>query len=123
MLLILLMLLLPWQAITAAERNFTHVIGNQESTASFIRHYSEHLAQSMHHHDDDDDHGVSHDDNSERSARHMADFDHGFSMNVLFPIPHAVTAVPVGSIAHGICPDSFDDRTTLPLRRPPRALV
>lgn len=127
-LLILLMLLLPWQAISAAERSLTHVLGSQQSTASFIEHFTHHLKLVMHHHDSGDDNdgdggGPMHDDDSRQSARHLVDFDHGFSASVLFATPVGVAVLPEIRIAPVIPPDSFDDRTTLPLRRPPRALL
>ena len=124
-LLVLLMMLLPWQAITAAERNFVHVVDSQQSEASFIKHYTEHVELIMHHHDGDgdEDSGTPHDDDSQQSARHLADFDHGCSFNVLFPAPHAVAVLPAVRIAPAIRPVSFDDRTTVPPRRPPRALA
>ena len=124
-LLILFMLLLPWQSISAAQRNLTHVADGHQSTAAFIKHYSEHVDLVMHHHHDDgdEDAGPSHEDDSRQSARHLADFDHGFSMNVLFPVQHAVFALSAVRIAPVIRPDSFDDHTTLPLRRPPRTLI
>ena len=122
-LLILLMLLLPVQTISAAQRHFTHIVGSQQSTASFIKHYGEHVELIMHHHDDGGDRGASHNDDSQKSARHLVDFDHGFSINVLFPAQLQIAALPVIRIAPVICPDSFDDHTTLPLRRPPRVLA
>lgn len=124
-LLVLLMMLLPWQAITAAERNFDHVVDSQQGEAAFIKHYTEHVELIMHHHDGDgeEDSGVPHDDDSQQSARHLADFDHSCSFNVLFPAPLAVAAFPAVRIAPAICPVSLDDRTTAPPRRPPRALA
>lgn len=122
-LLVLLMLLLPWQAITAAERNFMHVVDSQQGEAAFVKHYTEHVELIMHHHDGDDDGGASHDDDSQKSVRHLADFDHGFSFNVLFPTDHLVATLPTVRIAPAIRPDTFDDRTTLPPRRPPRTLA
>lgn len=121
-LLILLMLLLPWQANAAAQRNFEHVIRSQHSGDSFIKHYAEHVELVMHHHDSDDDGGLSHDD-AEKSARHLADVDHGFNFNVLFPALHAVATLPTASLARAPCLYRFDDRNTPPPRRPPRALV
>jgi len=123
-LLVLLMLLLPWQAITAAERNFVHVMNGKQSEASFVKHFSEHVEMIMHHHDDDDDDGdASHNDDTQKSARHLADFDHGLSLNVLLPAPHMVAMLPAVRIAPAIWSGTFDDHTTLPPRRPPRALI
>ncbi|MBC7685280.1 MAG: hypothetical protein H7176_08630 [Bdellovibrionales bacterium] len=122
-LLVLLMLLLPWQTISAAESNFTHIVNSQQETATFIKHFTEHVRLVMHHHDGADNDGPPHDDDSRQSARHLADFDHGFSVNVLFANPLVVSAPPDVCAAPVIRPDSFDDRTTLPLRRPPRSLI
>jgi len=119
-LLILFMLLLPWQTITAAERNFEHVTGSQQNVAYFVKHFTEHAELVMHHHDDDEPDGVAHDDDTQKSARHLADFDHGLAFNVLFPAPHTVVILPTARVAPTIRPDTFDDRTTLPPRRPPR---
>jgi hypothetical protein len=118
-LLILLMLILPWQAMLAAERNFAHMIGSGQSTAYFIQHYTEHTDQILHHHDDDS--GPSHEDDTKASSRHLADADQGFSINVLLPVPAAVTIFPAARIAPEFHPDSFYDRTTLPPLRPPRS--
>lgn len=100
-----------------------HVMGGQQSAASFIKHYTEHIELIMHHHDSDDGSGVSHDDDSEKSARHLADFDHGVNFNVLLPASHAVAALPTVRLAPATCLYSFDDRNTPPPRHPPRASV
>ncbi|MEX5745941.1 hypothetical protein [Massilia sp. X63] len=122
-LLILLLFLLPWQAITAAERNYAHVIGGGQGTVYFIQHYTEHVDQVLHHHDDDDDNGGSHQDDTGKSLRHLADIDHGFSINVLLPAPPAIAWLPQVRVAPVLRPDSFFTRTTLPPLRPPRPLV
>jgi hypothetical protein len=121
-LLVLLMLLLPWQAITAAERNFVHVMNGKQSEASFVKHYGEHVEMTMHHHDDDVG-DPSQNDDMQKSARHLADFGQGLSLNVLFPAPHAVAMLPAVRIAPAIWSDTFDDHTTVPPRRPPRTLI
>lgn len=122
-LLILFMLLLPWQTIAAAERNVMHLTGSQQGEANFARHAIEHAGLLMHHHDEDDDGGVAHDDDTRQSARHMSDFDQGFCFNALLPAPQPVAVLPAMRIAPVARPDSFADRTILPLRRPPRALA
>lgn len=61
-LLILLLFLLPWQALTAAERNYVHVIGGGQGTVYFVQHYTEHVDQVLHHHDDDAGSSGSHQD-------------------------------------------------------------
>ncbi|QYG02788.1 hypothetical protein [Massilia sp. NP310] len=119
--LILLMFLLPWQTISAAERNFEHMIGSGQSTVYFVQHFTEHVDQILHHHNDDDDSGGSHQDDTKKSLQHLADVDHGFSINVLLPASPAV-AVPIEArIAPSMRPDTFYNRTTLPPIRPPRA--
>ncbi len=125
-LLVLFMLLLPWQAITAAERNFVHIMNGKQSEVSFVKHFSEHVEMIMHHHDDDaddDDGEVSHNDGTQISARHLADFDHALSLNVLFPALHSIAMLPIVRIAPTVWSGTFDDHTTLPPRRPPRALI
>lgn len=126
-LLVMLMLLLPWQVITAAEHNFVHIMNGKQSEATFVKHFSEHAEMIMHHHHDDDDDyddgDASHNDDTQKSARHLADFDHGLSLNVLFPALHTVAMLPVVRITPAIWSGTFDDHTTLPPRRPPRALI
>ena len=103
-----------------------HVMNSKQSEASFVKHFSEHVEMIMHHHDDEDgDHDgeASHNDDTQKSARHLADFDHGLSFYVLFPAPHAVTMLPTVRIAPATWSSTFDDHTTLPPRRPPRALI
>ena len=75
----------------------------------------------MYQHDGDEDSGMSHDDDSQQLARHLANFDQGCSFNVLFPVPDALPAV---RIAFAIRPVSVD-HTTVPLARWPdiRAFV
>lgn len=120
-LLILLLLILPWQAITAAERNFAHVIGSGQGEARFVKHFTEHAEQVLHHHDDAD--GDSHEDDTQESSRHLADVDHGFSLNVLLPAAHAIASLPSSGSAPVIRPKTFSNRTTVPPLRPPRALA
>ena len=126
-LLILLILILPLQVLSLAERNFKHIVASQHSTALFIKHYAEHVALVMHHHDDVDenDEGTTpHNDESPQSARHIVDFDHGFSINILLATTvYVLTPTPVIRTALVIRSDSFDDRSIPPLRRPPRTLV
>ncbi len=121
--LVLMMLLIPWQASAAADHNFMHVMGEQKSEALFIKHFAEHIALIMHHHDGDDGSDMSYDDDSEKSARHFADCDHGANVNVLFPSSQTVAALPIVRIAPATCLYSFDDRNIAPPRRPPRASV
>lgn len=126
-LLILLMLAIPWQAIAAAERNLTHLLGSGSGTGlEFVgKHIAEHAEHIAHHHDNDDDAGDSgtHVDDSPKSLQHLADFEQGCNMNILLPyisepgLPAIVIAAPI------FRSDGFSDRTTSPLLRPPRALA
>ena len=126
-LLILLMLILPLQAIAAVERNLTHVLGSGSGhgLAFVAKHMAEHAEHVPHHHDDDDDaeDGGTHVDNSQKSIQHLADYEQGCGMNILFPafsepcLPVAPRAAP------SFRPDVFSDRSTTPLLRPPRALA
>nr|WP_315255877.1 hypothetical protein [uncultured Duganella sp.] len=130
-LLILLMLVLPLQAIAAVERNLTHVLGNSsgQGLAFVAKHMAEHAEHVLHHHDDDDDDdddaddGGTHVDSSQKSIQHLADYEQGCGMNILFRafsepcLPVAPRAAPT------FRPAVFSDRSTAPLLRPPRALA
>lgn len=120
-LLILFMLLLPWQAIAAAERNLAHVTSSKQGQTELIQHFTEHVQLVMHHHDDDG--GESHDDDKQQSSRHLVDISQGFSINALFPTSHTVLVSPMVRVGHPLPPYSFQTRTILPPLRPPRTLV
>jgi hypothetical protein len=123
--LILMMLVLPLQAFAALERNLTHVLGDvgEHGLELVVKHIAEHADHILHHHDDNDDDDSTHVDSSQKSLQHLADYDQGCSMNALLlalnvpGLPLAVRIAPLFS------PDDFSDRTTIPLLRPPRALV
>lgn len=125
--LILMMLVLPWQAIAATERNLTHVLGSGSGHGPefVIKHIAEHADHVLHHHDDDDDadDGTTHIDNSQKSFQHLADHEQGCSMNILLPALHEPGLPAVERIAPAFRPDVFSNRTTIPLLRPPRAFV
>lgn len=126
-LLILLMLVLPLQAFAAVERNLVHVLGSGKGHGPefVLKHMAEHADHVPHHHHDDDDanDGAPHVDNSQKSMQHLADYEQGCSMNILFPaltaavLPDAVYVAPI------LWPDVFSNRTTTPLLRPPRQPV
>jgi hypothetical protein len=124
LLLILLMLAIPWQAIAAAERNLTHVLGsgNAKGMEFVIKHIAEHADHVLHHHDDDDDSGT-HVDDSKKSLQHLADFEHGSHMNIVLPAINWLGVPAVVRVAPAFRHDVFSDRTTIPLLRPPRALA
>lgn len=128
MLLILMMLVLPWQAIAAAERNLTHVLGsgNNHGPEFVIKHMAEHADHVLHHHDDDGedaDDGATHIDNSQKSFQHLADFEQGCSMNILPPALYQPGMPVADRVAPVFRPDAYSNRTTIPLLRPPRAFV
>lgn len=132
-LLILLMLILPWQAMAAAERNLTHVLGGQRPEL-VIKHIAEHAAHVLHHHhhdeddDEDDDNsasttGAPHVDHSQKSLHHLADYEQGCNMNILLPALQAPGLPVTERIAPLSLPAVFSNRTTIPLLRPPRAFA
>jgi ABC-type nickel/cobalt efflux system permease component RcnA len=63
-LLILLMIMLPWQALASTMDTLTH------ESENIIMHVAEHDLGIAHHHHDD---GSSHHDNSETSRDHLSD--------------------------------------------------
>ena len=132
-LLIFLMFVLPWQATTASERNLAHLFGGgtDHNIATVALHIAEHAAHVPHHHDDDRHHDEDHDDDhdddgihqddSGKSVQHLADYDQGCNMNLLFPVATRLPASQLPRAAPLFEPDVHAGRTTLPLLRPPRA--
>lgn len=133
--LILLLLVLPWQAIASTERHLAHIFGSRgDSSAIVTKHLAQHVANILHHHDegngddddgdDDNDHVTAddgtHQDNSQKSVQHLADYEHNCSFNILFAaqVQLRTTALPRSAPAHIV--GTFTDRTTTPLLRPPR---
>lgn len=124
-LLIFLMMILPWQAIAATERNVTHVLGSGKShdMEFVIKHIAEHADHVLHHHDDDadeDDDDDTHVDDSLKSVQHLADYDQAGSLNVLFFVPSQPDGAYVSPMPTVSWSDTYSDRTTIPLLRPPR---
>jgi hypothetical protein len=123
--LILLLILLPWQSVVAAERNLTHVLGAGHGMEFVVHHMAEHASHVLHHHDDADDDGDEvHVDKSQKSVQHLADFEHA---NNACPMLPAAFDVPDSLPTDREMPlwrsNSFSDRTTSPLLRPPRSLA
>lgn len=120
--LIFLMLLLPWQAFAAVERNVAHLVGGTAGLAQMVIHIVEHEGHVMHHHDDDhdDDASPTHVDDTQKSARHMADFEHCGGMAIMLPAFEHVSLAPAPRIAPAILADTYSNRTTIPPLRPPR---
>lgn len=121
-LLILLMLLLPWQSMIAAERNFAHLMTGTsgESMEVVSQHMADHVANIPHHHDDDDADSDAHVDNSQKSFQHLADYEHGGGMNLLWPVPMQLPLAVTIRVPPEMSSDTYSDRSTLPLLRPPR---
>jgi ABC-type nickel/cobalt efflux system permease component RcnA len=119
-LLILLMLVLPWQSLAAMERNLAHTVsGSEHGTQYVVEHMAEHAGHILHHHDDDGD-GATHVDDSEKSAQHLADYEQAGSMNLLFATIDAPSAVAVTLLPLAVWRDPYRTRSILPLLRPPR---
>lgn len=95
----LLMLILPLQAIAATERQLAHI--NGEALDHLVAH-AEHV---QHHHDDQ---GNVHEDDSVASASHQLDFDlqwnlHGTLLSVSWPALLDVRQ-PAPPFAGGVIP-------------------
>lgn len=129
-LLIFLLMVLPWQAIAAVERNVTHVLGSGKAhdLQFVVKHMAEHADHVMHHHDDDadeddddeDDDDDTHVDDSLKSMQHLADYDQAGSLNVLFFIPSQPDGAFMSPTPVAFWSDTYSNRTTMPLLRPPR---
>ena len=127
-LLIILMAILPMQAIAAGDRNLTHVLGGAGQPPEFVViHLSAHAERVLHHHDDDDSDKAgeiaTHVDNSEESYKHISDFDLSCGMSYLLPAVSISSLPPIDRISPTSRADEFSDRTTIPLLRPPRAFA
>jgi hypothetical protein len=124
-LLIILLIVFPWQAIAAAERNLAHVMSSHSGGDFHYvgKHMAEHDAHVLHHHDDDDgdDDGDMHVDKSEKSIQHLNDYEHGGGLHVLLPAPPVLSAMAAPRLAPVPRPERYSDRSTLPPLPPPRA--
>lgn len=131
--LIFLMLVLPWQAIAAMERNFDHLAGGggTHGSKALIEHMVEHAEHVLHHHDEDgedgaggaggaDANGGTHVDNSQKSVHHLADYDQAGSMHLLLPALGAPLSLAVTRSPPAFWRDPFRTRSVVPLLRPPR---
>jgi hypothetical protein len=126
-LLLILMFVLPWQTIAAAERHLTHVMSSSGAGGfEYVgKHLAEHESHVLHHHEDDggnDDDGATHVDKSDKSLQHLNDYEHGCGPNL--PPPGAPLALAL-VLAPRLAPiprlASYSDRSTLPPLPPPRA--
>ena len=122
-LLIFLMLLLPWQALAAMERQFAHT-GGGHGARTVVEHMAEHADHVLHHHDDDgdgeDDAGVAHLDDSAKSVHHLADYEQAGQMNCLFSAFDPPQIIFIARLRPAVARAPFHTRSILPLLRPPR---
>lgn len=120
-LLLILLIVLPWQAIAAAERTLTHVMSSQAGGGfeHVGKHLAEHETHVLHHHEDHDD-GDPHVDQSDKSFQHLNDYEHGCGAAVLLPAAPALSAIAIPRLPPIPWPETFSDRTTLPPLPPPR---
>jgi hypothetical protein len=124
--LILLLLLLPWQSVIAAERNLTHALGSGHGMAVVLHHMAERAGNVLHHHDNDGGgEGASDDaihvDQSQKSVQYLADFEHGNSVCLLHLAAFNVSTILLLDRRVVLWPsETFSNRTTSPLLRPPR---
>lgn len=122
-LLILMMMLLPWQTATATQRNLVHILsGGGEQMAV---HLAQHEANVLHHHDhddgnDDDDVLASeHQDSSARSMQHLNDLEHGGTLNLLLATPVELVSPLLPRTVPALSGVSYYTRSTHPPFRPP----
>jgi hypothetical protein len=130
-LLIVMMLLLPWQAATAAQRNLVHLLSSSGGVAFVVNHIAEHEANVPHHHhdhdhDDNDDGGDgavpasgTHHDDSAKSLQHLSDYEHGGNLYLLLQAPAPLLMPRVTDVPPVFTGIAYLDRTTLPPLRPP----
>ncbi|MYM96447.1 hypothetical protein [Duganella vulcania] len=124
-LLILMMLLLPWQTATAMQRNLVHLLGGGADAAVVSKHIAEHEAHVPHHHDDDDDDDDDdagagpHEDHSSKSVQHLSDYEHGGSLQLLLQAPAPLPVSAPADAPPVFAGLAYSDRTTLPPLRPP----
>lgn len=120
------MLVIPWQAIAAVERNLTHILGssNAHPMELVVKHIAQHDGHVLHHHDDDDgddgDNNGTHVDSSHKSFQHLTDYEQGCNMNILLAALNEPGLHPMVRVAPILRSDVFSNRTTPPLLRPPR---
>jgi len=121
-LLLILLIVLPWQAIAAAERTLTHVMSSQAAGGfeQVGKHLAEHEAHVLHHHEAHDD-GDAHVDQSEKSVQHLNDYEHGCGAALLWPAAPVLSAIALPRLPPIPLPETFSDRSTLPPLPPPRA--
>jgi len=108
-----------------------HVIGGAGQSVEFVvSHLSAHADRVMHHHDDHDDsnsdvagESATHVDDSQESYKHISDIDLSCGISFLLPAISLSSLPAIDRIAPALRPDTFSDRTTLPLLRPPRAFA
>lgn len=116
--LIFLAMLLPLQAVVAAERGFAHAMQEQQDARQTLAHTKAHADHVSHHHHDD---GAVDFDNSQASVKHLLDCDQGGSLTVILPSAAPVAFNPMPQHAPALYASVFPERTTSPPLRPPHA--
>lgn len=109
---ILLMLMLPLQALAAVERQFAH------SPDAMLEHMVIHAEHVPHHHDDD---GSVHQDDSVASASHQLDFDFAFNLLGTVALAFSVPVVPPRYLTPVFVAGVVPSPASSPPLRPPHA--
>jgi hypothetical protein len=107
---ILLMFILPLQALAAADRQFAH------SAGSVLDHLVAHAEHVPHHHDDD---GNMEQDESSSSFSHLLDFDSNANFQGIVALPFLLPVLPHAHIAPGFRHAFVPNPTGSPPLRPP----
>ena len=112
--LILLMIMLPWQALAATVDTFVHESGD------IVMHIAEHEFGIAHHHHDD---GSSHHDNSDASREHVCDHAGCSGVAVLADLSLDVSFFPASVAPPEFSSPLLAGPDLAGLRRPPRTLA
>lgn len=114
LLLILLMIILPWQAIASTLSSLTHESDN------IVMHMAEHDLGIAHHHHDD---GSFHHDNSETSREHLSEHVCCPGAAMLVSLSIDVSVIFASLAPPEFSPPFLAGPVLEGLRRPPRALA
>ncbi|ESJ21459.1 MULTISPECIES: hypothetical protein [Cupriavidus] len=109
---ILLMLLLPLQAMAAVDRQFAH------ASEAMLEHMVAHAEHVPHHHDED---GAMHEDDSTASASHQLDFDFASGLYGTVGLAFSVPLVPPRYLTPSFLPGPIPSPFSSPPLRPPHA--
>lgn len=109
---ILLMLLLPLQALAAVDRQFAH------ASEAMLEHMLAHAEHVPHHHDED---GAMHEDDSTASASHQLDFDFASNLHGTVGLAFSVPLVPPHYLTPVFLAGAIPSPFSSPPLRPPHA--